>query len=82
MKFGSVVRVETLQYLTKITALRRKASRNKVLAAKYMALLQLLRIAGGNQAKLYARNEFESRQRGGKLVVQQAVFINSIQPLI
>ena len=69
MKFGSVVRVETLRHLTKITALQRKASRNKVLAAKHMASLQLLRTAGGNQAKLDARNEFESRQRG--LVVQQ-----------
>ena len=67
MKFGSVVRVETLRHLTKITALRRKASRNKVLAAKHMASLQLLRTAGGNQAKLDARNEFESRQRGGEV---------------
>ena len=66
MKFGSVIRVETLRHLTKITALRRKASRNKVLAAKHMASLQLLRTAGGNQAKLDARNEFESRQRGGE----------------
>ena len=41
-------------------------SRNKVLAVKHMASLQLLRTAGGNQAKLDARNEFESRQRGGE----------------
>ena len=46
-------------------ALRRKAARNKVLAAKHMASLQLLRTAGGNQAKLDARKEFESCQRGG-----------------
>ena len=64
MKFGNVVRVETLRHLTKITALQRKASRNKVLAAKHMASLQLLRKAGGNQAKFDARNEFESCQRG------------------
>ena len=78
MKFGSVVWVETLRHLTKVTALQRKASRNEVLAAKHMTSLQLLRTAGGNQAKLDARNEFESRQRGGgKLVVQQAVpFLN------
>ena len=60
MKFGSVVRVETLRHLTKVTALQRKASRNKVLVAKHMTSLQLLRTAGGNQAKLDARNEFES----------------------
>ena len=69
MKFVSVVQVETLRHLTKITALRRKASRNKVLAAKHMASLQLLRTAGGIQAKLDARNEFESRQRGGGKLV-------------
>ena len=44
----------------------------KVLAAKHTASLQLLRTAGGDQAKLDARSEFESRQRGGELVVQQA----------
>ena len=66
MKFGSVVRVETLRHLTKTTALQRKASRNKVLAAKHMASLQLLPPADGNQAKLDARNDFKSRQRGGE----------------
>ena len=43
-------------------------SRNKVLAVKHMASLQLLRTAGGNQAKLDARNKFESRKRGGGAV--------------
>ena len=37
-----------------------EASRNKVLAAKYMALLQLLYTASGNQVKLDTRNEFKS----------------------
>ena len=46
----------------------------KVLACSHSRSLQLLRTAGGNQVKLNARSEFESRQRGGvKLVVQQAV---------
>ena len=52
MKFGSVVRVETLRHLTKITALWRKASKNKVLAAKHTASLQLPCTVGGNQASL------------------------------
>jgi hypothetical protein len=37
----------------------------KVLACSHSRSLQLLRTVGGNQAKLDARNEFESRQRGG-----------------
>ena len=74
MTFGSVVRVETLRHLTKVTALQRKASRNKVLVAKHMISLQLLRTAGGNQAKLDARKwMWILLKRGGKLVVQQAV---------
>ena len=44
----------------------------KVLARSHSRSLQLLRTVGGNQAKLDARSEFESRQKGGKLVVQQA----------
>ena len=63
MKFGSVVRVETLEHLTKITALRRKASKNKVLAAKHTASLQLPCTAGGNHAKLDARTEFKIPER-------------------
>ena len=48
-----------------------------------MASLQLLYTADGNQAKLDARNEFKSRQReGGKLVVQQAVAIYPLLPLL
>ena len=66
MKFGSVVRVDTLRHLTKITALQKKASRNKVLAAKHMASLQLLCTAGGNQAKLDARTEFKIPERSLK----------------
>ena len=46
----------------------------KVLACSHSRSLQLPCAVGGNQAKLDARSEFESRQRGGvKLVVQQAV---------
>jgi hypothetical protein len=45
MKFGSVVRVETLGHLTKIMA---QASKNKVLAAKHTASLQLLYTVGGS----------------------------------
>jgi hypothetical protein len=45
----------------------------KVLACSHSRSLQLLCTVGGNQAKLDARSEFESRQRGVKLVVQQAV---------
>ena len=48
-----------------------------------MALLQLLCTASGNQAKLDAYNEFKSRQKeGGKLVVQQAVAIHPLLPLL
>ena len=65
MKLGNIVWVETSRYLTKIMILWRKAARSKVLAAKHTASLQLLRTVGGNQAKLNARSEFESRQRGG-----------------
>ena len=76
-KFGSVVRVETLRHLTKITALWRKASKNKVLAAKHTASLQLLCTVGGSQATVDARAEFKISERspkgGVKLVVQQAV---------
>ena len=78
MKFGSVVRVETLRHLTKNTALWRKASKNKVLAAKHTASLQLLCAVGGSQATVDARAEFEIPERspkgGVKLVVQQAVY--------
>ena len=66
MKFGSVVRVETLRHLTKITALRRKASKNKVLAAKHTASLQLLCTVGGSQATVDARAEFEISERSPK----------------
>ena len=66
MKFGSVVRVETLGHLTKITALRRKASKNKVLAAKHTASLQLLCTVGGGQATVDARAEFEISERSPK----------------
>ena len=48
-----------------------------------MALLQLLCTASGNQAKLDAYNKFKSRQKeGGKLVVQQAVAIHPLLPLL
>ena len=40
MKFGNIVRVETLRHLRKITVLWRKASRSKVLAAKHTASLE------------------------------------------
>ena len=66
MKFGSVVRVETLRHLTKITALRMKASKNKVLAAKHTASLQLLCTVGGSQATVDARAEFEISERSPK----------------
>ena len=66
MKFGSVVRVETLRHLTKITALRRKASKNKVLAAKHTASLQLLCTVGGSQATVNARTKFEISERSPK----------------
>ena len=45
-KFGSVVRVETLRHLTKITALWRKASKSKVLAAKHTASLPITYLGG------------------------------------
>ena len=38
----------------------------KVLACSHSRSLQLLRTAGGNQAKFDARNEFESRQKEGE----------------
>ena len=44
------------------------SARNKVLAAKHTASLQLLYIVGGNQARLDARTEFENLEpslRGG-----------------
>ena len=70
MKFGNIVRVETSRYLTKITALRRKAdrksARSKVLAAKHTASLQLLCTVGGNQARLDARTEFKILERSPK----------------
>jgi hypothetical protein len=66
MKFGNIIQVETLRYLVKITTLRDR----DVLAAKHTALLQLLYIASGNQARLDARSEFKisqrSLKRGGK----------------
>ena len=65
-KFSSVVRVETLRHLTKITALWRKASKNKVLAAKHTASLQLLCAVGGSQATVDARAEFEISERSPK----------------
>ena len=66
MKFSSVIRVETLRHLTKITALRRKASKNKVPAAKHTASLQLLCTVGGSQATVDARAEFEISERSPK----------------
>ena len=66
MKFGNIVRVETLRHSRKITVLRRKASRSKVLAAKHTASLQLLCIVGGNQARLNVHTEFETPQRSLK----------------
>ena len=60
----------------KITTLRD----GDVLAAKHTASLQLLCTAGGNQARLDARSEFEISQRslkgGVKLVVNIAVVEN------
>ena len=44
------------------------SARNKVLAAKHTASLQLLCTVGGNQARLDARTEFENLEpslRGG-----------------
>ena len=56
----------------------RKSARSKVLVAKHTALLQLLCTAGGNEARLDARTEFEilehSLKGGWKLVVNKAVF--------
>jgi hypothetical protein len=62
MKFGNIIRVETSRYLVKITTLRDR----DVLAAKHTASLQLLCTAGGNQARLDARSEFEISQRSLK----------------
>jgi hypothetical protein len=58
-KFGNIVWVEALRYLTKITTLRRKAARSHVLVAKHTASLQLLCTAGSNLAKLDARTELK-----------------------
>ena len=59
MKFGNIIRVETLRYLMKITTLR-------VLAAKHTASLQLLCTVGGNQARLDTRTEFKILERSSK----------------
>jgi hypothetical protein len=73
MNFGNIIRVETSRYLVKITTLRDR----DVLAAKHTASLQLLCTAGGNQARLDVRSEFEISQRslkgGVKLVVNITV---------
>ena len=52
------------------TKARFSRATKKVLACSHSRSLQLLPTASGNQAKLDARSEFESRQR---LVMQQAV---------
>ena len=58
MKFGNIVRVETLRHLTKITALRRKADREGSCSLAY-GFATITMYVGGNQARLDARTEFE-----------------------
>jgi hypothetical protein len=67
MKFGNTVRVETLRYLTKITALRRKAcrksARSKVLVAKHTVI----------RRNWIAVPNLQLAKRGVKLVVHITV---------
>ena len=74
MKFGNIVRVETLRHLAKITALQRKADRegscSQAIRLRYNYYVQLVAIKRGRM-RVANLKFWSARQRGGvKLVVQ------------
>jgi hypothetical protein len=84
MKFGSIVRVETLRYLTKITTLRRKADREQLkflqpsIRLRYNYYVQLVAI---RRDWMRVAN-LKSRQRGVEAGRAQSCNINRKNPLL
>ena len=77
MKFDNIVRVETLRYLTKITALRRKADRegscSQAIRLRYNYYVQLVAIKRGRVRVANSKLRSARQRGGGKLVVQCTV---------